>query len=118
MLCQPRHLFVVGFGGHAGFMRMQAGAREDPVMLFSDLERTVIRARAGSAADRQNALQSCFARACEHLGAVGIEFVALNVGVGIDVHVPPSSGGRSLMMPQRSCTGLREGWQISDGRYR
>jgi len=62
--------------------------------VFSKLQRAVVGAGTGTAADGENALQACFPRASEHLSAVRIEFVAFNVGVRIDVHDPstmPSS---------------------------
>ena len=67
MFCQPRHLFVIGFCGYAGFMRMQACAREDPVMLLGDLQRAVISSRAGAAANGKNPLQAGFTCTREHL---------------------------------------------------
>src|SRR6478672_6782126 len=90
MFCEALHLCVVGFCRHAGFMRMQSCAGKDPVMLFSNLQRAVVCARASTTADGKNALQSSLAGACQHLGAVRIEFVAFNVSVGIDVQSGPS----------------------------
>src|ERR1041385_8153833 len=67
-------------------MRMQSSAGEDPVMLLGNLQRAIICPRPGAAADGQNALQSGFTRACEHICAIRIEFVAVNVGVRVNVH--------------------------------
>ena len=46
--------------------------------------------RAGAAADGKNALQPGFAGARQHLGAIGIEFVAFKMSVRIDVQSVPS----------------------------
>ena len=55
-------------------------------MLLGNFQRAIVCARIGSAADGQNALHASFAGACEHLCAIGIEFVAFKMGVGVDVH--------------------------------
>src|SRR6266853_72060 len=89
MLRQTRHIIVVGFGGNAGFMRMEPGACVDPIVLLGDFEGTVVGAWAGAAADGKNALQASLAGTGKHLKAVRIEFVSFNVGVGIDVQKRP-----------------------------
>jgi hypothetical protein len=55
-------------------------------LLLGNFQGAIVCAGAGSAANGQNALQAGFTGAIEHLSAVRIGFVALNVGVGIDVH--------------------------------
>ena len=42
MFCQIRHLLIVSFRRHAGFMRMQSRAGEDPVMLLGDFQRAIV----------------------------------------------------------------------------
>src|SRR5262249_52699558 len=83
---QPLHLGIVGFAGQLGFVRMDSQRREDPVMLLSDFDGAIKRAWSGAAADRQNAVQPRLTSAGKDLGAVLIELVAFEVGVGIDVH--------------------------------
>src|ERR1700756_5496675 len=85
MLGQSSHLVVIGLCGDISFMRMQAGAGENPIMLLGDFQGTVVRARPRAAANRENTLQSCFPRAGKHLGAIGIKLVAFNVSVRINV---------------------------------
>jgi hypothetical protein len=67
-------------------MRMQSRAGEDPIMLFGDLQRAIVCAGACPATDGKNSFQAAFASASKHLRAVRIEFVAFQMGVGIDVH--------------------------------
>jgi hypothetical protein len=67
-------------------MGMQSGAGKDPVMLLGDFESAIISSRAGSAADGQNAFKACFAGAGKHFRAVRIKFVALDMGMGVNVH--------------------------------
>src|SRR5215831_1164302 len=105
MLCQPLHLGIVCLRCHAGFMRMQSGAGKDPVMLLGDLQRTVVGSWPGAAADGENALQSGFTRAREHFCAIRVEFVAFNVGVGIDVHTCSTINDASSGTWQSNPTG-------------
>ena len=55
-------------------------------MLLGNLQRAIVCAWAGAAADGKNALQSGFAGAGQHFGAIRIEFVAFKMSVRIDVH--------------------------------
>jgi hypothetical protein len=66
---------------------MDAHGGVNPVMPLGDFDGAIERPRPVAAADGQNALQSGSAGAFEHLSAVGIEFMALKMGVRIDVQV-------------------------------
>src|SRR6185437_1579009 len=99
MLRKRRHLLIVRLSSYAGFVRVQTGAGENPVVFLSKFQRAIICAWTSTAADGEDALKSRGLSALEHLGSIRIEFVAFNVGVRIDVHMltmPSSQQSRQV----------------------
>ena len=83
----------VGVGGQLGFMRMDADGGVDKFVLLGQSNAAVQRAGPGSAANGDDLFNAAVPRPRDHLLAVGVELLHLEMGVGVYEH---RIGPRSL----------------------
>src|ERR1700685_355082 len=83
---QLRHLFEITLASELCFVGMNADRRVNESVFFGESDGAVERPRASSTADSQNCVDPTFTCACDHLLAVSIELLRLEMCVGIDEH--------------------------------
>src|SRR5579862_4816343 len=83
-LCQLLHLLEIGIAGKLGLVRMNSNGRINEVVPFGELDATVERPWTGSATNGDNRFDSGFAGTSDHLLAIGIELLHLEMCMGVD----------------------------------
>src|SRR5215468_168189 len=86
-LCQLRHSVERGLVRQHSFMRMNPDGRVNKRILFRQQDAAVKVDWPIAIADRNNGLNASLARSRNHLFAIGIKTSAIEVAVGVYVHV-------------------------------
>src|SRR5207302_9102837 len=86
MPCQSLQLLKVGIGGKLSFVRMNANRGVEKIVLFCELDAAIERPRPIAVANRDDMLDPSFPRASNHLLAVRLELLSLEMSVRINEH--------------------------------
>jgi|SRR5215469_2122140 len=78
---------VIALRRQLGFMRVNTDAGVDPIVLISDADSAIERARSGAAADSKNVYDASGPSALQHFVTISVEPGAFQMRVGIDQHL-------------------------------
>ena len=82
--CQLFQFAESRIGRQLGFVGMNANGGVDEFVLLGQLDAAVQTSRPVTVANRDDRLYSCFSRPRDHLLAIGLELLAIEMSMGID----------------------------------